>query len=133
MFRIVQNRRYYFVFSGALIGLGILALRQRRWILTQWGNALTLGRLTRDWSLRKQWTKWALRFLAIAFLVVGWANPQWGTKRQKVSPKAADIILALDISQSMMAEDIAPNRMEVAKPPNISRGRLARLSGRSKK
>ena len=98
-----------------LTGLGLLALRQRKQALRQWGEIATLNRLTRGWSPTGQWVRWGILWLALGFLIAGWANPQWGVKRQKVSPKAADIILALDISQSMLTEDIAPNRLEVAK------------------
>lgn len=53
--------------------------------------------------------------VAYALLVVAWANPQRGTKRSKVTKKAADIMVALDISNSMLATDIAPSRLERAR------------------
>jgi len=51
----------------------------------------------------------------MAFLFVGWANPQWGLKKAKAKAKSTDVYIALDISQSMLAEDISPNRLERAK------------------
>ena len=63
----------------------------------------------------RPWFKWVLWNLAFASLVVAWANPQWGMKREKVKSQGTDIILALDVSNSMLAEDLAPNRLERAK------------------
>lgn len=61
--------------------------------------------------------KWmqVISLLIFLLLIVAWANPQWGAKRQKVKAKSTDIFLALDISNSMFSEDVAPSRMEVAK------------------
>lgn len=57
----------------------------------------------------------ALRMLAIAFLIIALARPQSNLSRQDVSIEGIDIILALDISGSMIAEDFKPNRIEAAK------------------
>jgi Ca-activated chloride channel homolog len=59
--------------------------------------------------------KFGLVLLALAFLIVGAANPQWGSKREKVKRKSVDVLIALDISNSMYAQDIAPSRLERAK------------------
>jgi Ca-activated chloride channel family protein len=60
---------------------------------------------------------WRFFFLVFAFAAfsVALANPQWGTKKKKIKAQSADIFIALDISQSMMAEDISPNRLERSK------------------
>ncbi|WP_235297279.1 VWA domain-containing protein [Portibacter marinus] len=60
-------------------------------------------------------TKQLLLLLVLLFLAFAGANPQWGNKKAKVMAKSADIFLLLDISQSMMAQDISPNRLERAK------------------
>lgn len=92
------------------IYIGMMWWRKRK--LSQLGDTDLLGRLTPQYSLYKQWTKSILVLLALAFLVIGWANPQWGTKKEKVKRKSIDVFLALDISNSMLAEDIAPSRIE---------------------
>ena len=51
----------------------------------------------------------------IALLILAYANPQWGNKKEKVKIQSSDVFIALDISQSMMAEDVSPNRLERAK------------------
>jgi len=53
--------------------------------------------------------------LAIFFLSIAWANPQLGTKKERVQVEKSDIYIALDISQSMNATDISPTRLEKAK------------------
>jgi Ca-activated chloride channel family protein len=60
---------------------------------------------------------WRFVFLLFAFAAfsIALANPQWGTKKKKIKTQSSDIFIALDISQSMMAEDISPNRLERSK------------------
>lgn len=75
----------------------------------------SLKRLIPRWSLRKYSLKAILILFAFAFMLVAWANPQWGSRTEKVNVKRSDVVIALDISESMLAEDISPNRMERAK------------------
>ena len=53
--------------------------------------------------------------LALAFFIVGFARPQFGSKLKNVKREGVELIIALDVSNSMMAEDIQPNRLERAK------------------
>ena len=53
--------------------------------------------------------------LAIALLLIGLANPQFGTKLEEVKREGIQIMIALDVSNSMLAQDLAPNRLENAK------------------
>ena len=79
------------------------------------GNLSLIQRLMPDYSpLRQRW-KMALTLLSLFFLIGALANPQWGAKKEKVKAQSSDVFIALDISQSMMAEDISPNRLERAK------------------
>lgn len=61
------------------------------------------------------WLKMVLLALVFMLLAVTWANPQLGIKKQTTTQRSADIFIALDISQSMLCEDVAPNRLELAK------------------
>jgi len=72
-------------------------------------------RLSPHFSWTKKHLKFGLSLSAIAFLCIAYANPQWGNKKEKVRAQSSDVYIALDISQSMMAEDISPNRLERAK------------------
>ena len=88
--------------------------RQR--VLLRFGTATAVQRLLPGWSGGRFFWKNLLFLLAIALLAVAWANPQWGaSKKQTVTQKSADVFIALDISQSMLAEDVAPSRLELAK------------------
>lgn len=59
--------------------------------------------------------KFIILMLALAFFIVGVARPQFGAKLKKVKREGIELIIALDVSNSMMAEDIQPNRLERAK------------------
>ncbi len=59
--------------------------------------------------------KQVLFSLGIAFLIFAMAGPKWGMKEQLVERKGIDIVLALDLSKSMLATDISPSRLERAK------------------
>jgi Ca-activated chloride channel family protein len=59
------------------------------------------------------------RVIAIALLIIAFARPQSTTKRQNVSIEGIDIVLGLDISGSMLAQDLKPDRLEAAK--NVSK------------
>jgi Ca-activated chloride channel family protein len=56
-----------------------------------------------------------LRLLALVFLIIAFARPQSGIKGEEVITQGIDIVLAMDVSSSMLAEDIKPNRVEASK------------------
>jgi Ca-activated chloride channel family protein len=62
-------------------------------------------------SGRKLLLKFIILMLAYGFLIIGLANPQIGSKLEKVQRKGADLIIALDVSNSMLAQDIRPDRL----------------------
>lgn len=92
-----------------------LIQRARKKAFAKFGNTTLLAQLMPAYSKYKHAVKFGLLLVGLSFLIVGWANPQWGTKREKVKRKSVDIFIALDISQSMLAEDMPPNRMERAR------------------
>ncbi len=68
-----------------------------------------------DYSPYKKPIKFSLRILALAFLILGLANLQVGSKMEKVERKGIDVVIALDVSNSMKAEDVKPSRLAKAK------------------
>ncbi len=68
-----------------------------------------------DLSKRKPFIKFLLFIIAYTSLIIGIANPQTGAKVESIERKGIDVIIALDVSKSMLAEDIKPNRIERAK------------------
>ena len=91
------------------------ALQMRKRGLSRFGNPLLLEMLMPSVSRYKRMTKFFVAFSALAILILGAANPQIGTKMEEVKREGVDIIIALDVSNSMKAEDIKPNRFESAK------------------
>ncbi len=74
-----------------------------------------LRRLAPDKSQFKSALKLLLLLAGLGFLILGLVNPKIGTKLETVKREGVDIVFAVDVSKSMLAEDIAPNRMEKAK------------------
>lgn len=93
----------------------ILLLRWRKKSVKNFGDHHLMQRLMPDVSQDKPTVKFILFTLAYVFLVLGLANPQIGTKLEEVKREGVDIIIALDVSNSMLAEDLSPNRLERAK------------------
>ena len=78
-------------------------------------DASLFGRLSPHFSWMRKHLKFGILMFALLFLCVACANPQWGNRKEKVKAKSSDVYIALDISQSMMAEDVSPNRLERSK------------------
>jgi len=93
----------------------IWAHSRRKKQLANIGDEHLVERLIPNRSGSKKVIRFLLISLAIAFIVVGLANPQVGTKEETVKRKGVDIVIALDLSNSMMAEDTRPNRLERSK------------------
>lgn len=116
MFQFEQsNILIYLAIIPVLLLLFWLAQKARKRALARFGHMEVLQQLMPQYSQHKHTVKFVLLLIAIAFLVVAWANPQLGAKREKVERKSVSIFIALDVSRSMNAEDIAPNRLERAK------------------
>lgn len=81
----------------------------------RFGNLELLGRMSSTTSKRRQ--RWKIGFIitGVVFLIIALAQPQFGAKLKKVQREGQDIIIALDVSLSMLAEDLKPNRLERAK------------------
>lgn len=74
-----------------------------------------LDKLSPNRSTGKQVMKIILLCLAISSFVIALVNPQFGTKLETVKREGVDVVFAVDVSKSMLAEDIAPNRLEKSK------------------
>lgn len=87
----------------------------RKKALRRFGNPEIVSQLMPFVSKGRPWLKFIVLMLATAFFIVGIARPQFGSKLKKVKREGVELIIALDVSNSMMAEDIQPNRLERAK------------------
>ena len=93
---------------------GILrALRARR--VRRFGDPALVRQLMPSWSGAKGWVRIILFDLALMFFVVGIARPQMGAKLREHEAKGAEIMICLDVSNSMLAQDYSPSRLDRAK------------------
>ncbi|MDX1476519.1 MAG: VWA domain-containing protein [Saprospiraceae bacterium] len=116
MFRF-EHPEYFIAF--ALVPILIGALLMYRWLAQRSAARVATpdawSRLLADLSRRKILLRHFAGLFAVALLCIALANPQWGIRRETVQAKSADIFIALDISNSMLAQDVAPSRLERAK------------------
>lgn len=97
------------------IGLWILMRVHKRRRLEKFADRNMHGRLIPDASSWRPAVKFGLLMLAASFIVIAIANPQEGSKLVKGERLGSDIAICIDVSNSMMAEDIQPNRLERSK------------------
>ena len=83
--------------------------------IRQFGNQEIIKRLMPNVSRTLPIVKFALYSLAITSILIGLANLQFGTKLEEVKREGVDLMIALDVSNSMLAEDLSPNRLERSK------------------
>lgn len=81
----------------------------------QHSNLSLFDGVRRSLRVRLRWLPYALRVVAVAAMVVALARPQSQLSRQEMTVEGIDVVLAMDISGSMLAEDFRPNRLEAAK------------------
>lgn len=106
---------YTLTLIPALVLLFFWARYRYRRALEKFGALQLLKRLMPAAAHYKRSLKFTLVVIAFGFLLVGLANPQIGSKLEEVKREGVDIVICLDVSLSMKAEDIKPNRLERAK------------------
>src|ERR1019366_7349543 len=103
------------VVPPALFAFFWWAMRARRKLLEQFIQARLLAALTVGISPARQKIRFGCLILAVALLIVALARPQRGFDLQEVEQRGLDIVVAVDTSKSMLATDIAPNRLTRAR------------------
>lgn len=111
----------------ALVVFFVFVFRWKKKALIRFGNLEIVQKLIYSVSRKRQILKIALLVGAVGFMALSVARPQIGTKLEEIKREGVDIIVALDVSLSMMAEDIKPNRLEKAK--HEIEGLIDRLQG----
>lgn len=91
----------------------VLKLRVRR--LRRFGDEALVKKLMPSWSYAKVWVRISFFCLAFFFFVLGLARPQVGAILKEHKTRGAEVMIVLDVSNSMLAEDYSPNRLERAK------------------
>lgn len=98
-----------------LVGLYVFGRHLSRRALGRFGNVRILRQLMPGVSEGKLRFKFLLEMLALVCLILAAARPQFGSKLETVKKEGIEVMVCLDISNSMLAEDIAPNRLEKSK------------------
>lgn len=96
-----------------LIQALVLRLRRRR--IRKFGDEKLVRELMPSYAKAKVWVRLTLFSVGFFFFVIGLSRPQIGAKLKEHETKGAEIMIALDVSNSMLAEDYSPNRLERAK------------------
>lgn len=81
----------------------------------EFGDIALVKKLSPEKSLFKHILKFTVVVLALACLIIALANPRIGTKMETVKREGIDIVFAIDVSKSMLCEDVSPNRLEKSK------------------
>lgn len=106
---------YLLLLIPLLVAIYALASHRRRRLVARFGNAELMRSLMPDFSRGRLRLKATLFILAYACLVVAVARPQFGSKLREEKARGVEIMLVVDVSNSMLAEDFEPNRLERTK------------------
>lgn len=112
MFRFASPEYFYLLaVIPLLVGLYGIAVRARRRALERFGDPETIRGLMPEASPKRQRIKFIITLLALMFIITGLARPQFGSKLKEVTRTGIEIMLAVDVSNSMLAQDFEPNRL----------------------
>ena len=100
---------------AALVVLAVLAWRARKQAMARFGDIALIEQLSASRDLRRRRWKAGLTVAAAGLVVVSLARPQFGGTLTMTRRRGVDVMVALDVSQSMLAEDMKPNRLAAAK------------------
>ncbi|OJV42533.1 MAG: hypothetical protein BGO29_11685 [Bacteroidales bacterium 36-12] len=116
MFRFA-NPEYLFILLviPILIAIFIFYKIQRKRNIIKFGDPELLNQLMPNVSEVRPTVKFIIQMVSVALLVIVIARPQFGTKKEEVKRQGIEVMVALDISNSMLAEDVTPNRLGKSK------------------
>jgi Ca-activated chloride channel family protein len=109
------NNLYFLIAIPVLLVLLVFVVYRKRKDLNRFGDREIIAQLMPEASSGRPVIKYVIQILAVIALIIGIARPQFGSKLREVKREGVEIIIALDVSNSMLAEDIQPNRLERAK------------------
>ncbi len=116
MYELDESKYLYLLFLLPLLALLFLYIEfWKRKKQREFGDLELVKQLSPEKSNFKPALKFGVLLLGLSMLILGLVNPKIGTKIEKVKREGIDIVFAIDVSKSMLAEDIAPNRLEKSK------------------
>lgn len=113
----LANPTYFYLF-GIVLLLIVLYVINNIWkgkARQAFADENLLSKLSETRSTRKFGLKFVLRLLVISLVIIALIGPKVGTKLETVKREGVDIVFAIDVSKSMLSEDITPNRLEKGK------------------
>lgn len=106
---------YLLLLIPLMIALYVIAMRARERRIRKFGDPATVSQLIPDASPQRVRNKFILFLLAAAFVVFGLARPQYGSKLKEQTRTGVEMMLVVDVSNSMLAQDFKPTRLERTK------------------
>lgn len=110
-----RNYLYLLFILPVVAVLFLFNLYWKRKKQREFGDLEVIKRLSPERSVFKPFLKLGVMLLALAMLIIGLVNPKIGTKVETVKREGIDIVFAMDVSKSMLAEDVAPSRLDKSK------------------
>lgn len=110
-----QEYLYFLAFIPVLVLIFIILRLYRKRQLAKFGDLELIAPLIAWSSGARATIRFSIVCLAIAFAILAVARPQFGEKLEEVKREGVELVIALDVSNSMLAEDLKPNRLERAK------------------
>jgi Ca-activated chloride channel family protein len=110
-----QKYLYLLFILPVVVVLFLINLYWKRKKQREFGDLEIIKRLSPERSIFKPVLKLVVLLLALVALIFGLVNPKVGTKVETVKREGIDIVFAMDVSKSMLAEDVAPNRLDKSK------------------
>jgi len=116
MYELEEKGYLYLLFVIPILVLLFLYVQYwKRKKQREFGDLELIKKLSPEKSIFKPILKIGVVLLGMTFLIIALVNPKMGTKMEKVKRQGIDIVFAIDVSKSMLAEDVAPNRLEKSK------------------
>lgn len=116
MYELEEQKYLYLLLLLPLMALLFLYVQYwKRKKQREFGDLVLVAQLSPEKSVFKQVLKFTVLLLALAALIMGLVNPKMGTKMETIKREGIDIVFAVDVSKSMLAEDVAPSRLEKSK------------------
>lgn len=116
MFKFAHILNFYLLgLIPILAGCLLFFVLWRKKAIRKYGDPVVIQSLMPDYSPMKVWLKFGVLSMAMGLLIFSMAGPQTGSRIEKVKRKGIDVMICLDVSNSMLAMDIKPNRLERAK------------------
>ncbi len=116
MYELEEKGYFYFLMVIPVMTLLFLYVQYwKRKKQKEFGDIALIQKLSPEKSVFKPILKLVVVLLGLTCLIIGLVNPKIGTKMETVKREGIDVIFAIDVSKSMLAEDVAPNRLEKGK------------------